>query len=78
MTLDFATLVDDGGMQVGTRQYGGGHYGGGHYGVIFLKGWKLRRRTRRRNRPYFFYCCLHFELIVTLLTKHIYMANNQL
>ena len=33
----------------------------------------LRCRTQRQNRPNFFnYCCLHLELIVTLLTKHTY------
>ena len=29
----------------------------------------VRRRTLRRNRPKNLYCCLHFELIVTSLTK---------
>ena len=35
---------------------GTGHYGVGHYGGTVL----------------IFYQCLHFELIVTLLTKHTY------
>ena len=50
----------------------------GQYGGTFLKGWTLRR-----NLPnFFYYCCLHFELIVTLLTKQIISklitSNNEL